>query len=269
MNELLSHVFVQNALIAGFLVSFLCSIYGTFVVQRRMSFLGDGLAHVAFGGVALGLFLQFEPFWISIPFTVIVALALTYLKENSSLEIDTAIGIFFAVSVALGILFIFLNKHYVSDAFSYLFGSILLVSDKDLIYSGFFAFITLIIVIFWWERWTYSTFDIELAKVDRINVAFDNYLLSVLIAVTIVISIKLVGILLVASYLVIPAATAKLISKTFSQMTIFSIFFGVLSSELGILLSIIFDLPSGAFIVLFQATIFTLIIFIKVLFKTD
>ncbi|MFN3781615.1 MAG: metal ABC transporter permease, partial [Candidatus Kapaibacteriota bacterium] len=103
MTELLLHEFVQNALIAGLIVSFLCSSFGVFVVQRRMSFLGDGLAHVAFGGVALGLLLQFEPFCISIPFTVIIAIALTYLKENSTLEIDTAIGIFFAISVALGI----------------------------------------------------------------------------------------------------------------------------------------------------------------------
>ncbi len=267
MTELLLHSFAQNAFIAGLIVSLLCSSYGVFVVQRRMSFLGDGLAHVAFGGVALGLLLQFEPFWVSIPFTIIVAIALTYLKENSSLEVDTAIGIFFAVSVALGILFISINKRYVSDAFSYLFGSILLVSKNDLLYSFVFLLITLVIFLFWWERWTYSTFDYELAKVDKINVEFDNYLLSVLIAITIVISIKLVGILLVASYLVVPAATAKLISKTFSQMTIFSLIFGVISSEVGIFLSIIFDLPTGAFIVLFQASFFCLILILKYLFK--
>ncbi|MEJ5286682.1 MAG: Zinc ABC transporter, permease protein ZnuB [Candidatus Kapaibacterium sp.] len=261
MFELLKSSFAINALLAGLVVGFLGSFYGTFIVQRRMSFLGDGLAHVAFGGVALGLLLQAEPFWIAIPFTIIVAVAITYLKEKTNIEIDTAIGIFFAVSVALGVLFISLNKHYISDAFSYLFGSILLVSSEDLIYSYFLAIITIAVSIFFWRRWTYATFDSELARIDNIKVDFDNYLLSILIALSIVVSVKLVGIFLVASFLVIPSATAKLVSKTFSQMTILSILLGIVSSEIGIIISILFDLPTGATIILFQSTIFTLMLF--------
>jgi zinc transport system permease protein len=260
MFEVLTHSFAINALIAGIVVGFLGAFYGNFVVQRRMSFLGDGLAHVAFGGVALGLLLQFEPFWVAVPFTIIVAVALTYLKDKTSIEIDTAIGIFFAVSVALGILFISFNKRYVSDAFSYLFGSILLVSKEDLIYLYLMGIITIVVALFFWKRWTYSSFDAELAKVDKVNLSFDNYLLSILIALTIVISVKLVGIFLIASYLVIPPATAKILSKTFTQMTLWSIMLGIVSSEIGILLSILLDLPTGATIILLQASIFTLVV---------
>jgi zinc transport system permease protein len=221
-----------------------------------MSFLGDGLAHVTFGGIALGLLLQFEPFFVALPFTLLVAIALTYLKERTTLEIDTTIGIFFAISVALGILFITLNKRYISDAFSYLFGSILLVSDKDLLISYFFGLATILLAIIFWKRWTYATFDYELAMVDRINVRFDDYLLSVLIALSIVISVKLVGIFLVASFLVIPPAAAKLLSKTFAQMTILSIILGIISSILGIIISILWDLPTGSTIILLQSIIF-------------
>lgn len=256
MFEILSHSFAIKAILAGIIVGFLGGFYGNFVVQRKMSFLGDGLAHVTFGGVALGLLLEFEPFAIAIPFTIIVAIALTYLKEKTSLEIDTAIGIFFAVSVALGVLFITLNKHYISDAFSYLFGSILLVSNLDLLISYAFGFATVIFALIFWKRWTYATFDTELAMVDRVNVQFENYILSVLIALSIVISVKLVGIFLVASFLVIPPATAKLISNTFSQMTILSIILGIVSSILGIIISIYLDFPTGSTIILLQSGIF-------------
>ncbi len=256
MIEIFSHSFTIKAILAGIIVGFLGGFYGNFVVQRKMSFLGDGLAHVTFGGVALGLLLEFEPFSIAIPFTIIVAIALTYLKEKTSLEIDTAIGIFFAVSVALGVLFIKLNKHYISDAFSFLFGSILLVSKLDLFISYAFGFVTVTFALLFWRRWTYATFDSELAMVDRINVRLDDYILSVVIALAIVISVKLVGIFLVASFLVIPSATAKLISSTFSQMTILSIILGIVSSILGIIISIYLDIPTGSTIILIQSVIF-------------
>jgi zinc transport system permease protein len=256
MDDIFLHPFVLRGIIAGVIAGFLGGYYGSFVVQRRMSFLGDGLAHVAFGGVALGLLLQFEPLWVAIPFTILVAIALTYSKEKTTLEIDTTIGIFFAVSVALGILFISLNKQYTSDAFSYLFGSILIVSIADLLLAGVFALATLLLSLFFWQRWTYASFDVELAQSDRIAVSFDNYLLSVLVALSIVISIKLVGIILVSSFLVIPSASAKLVSRTFSSMTLLGIIFGVTSSFIGVFFSVLLDLPSGSAIILTQAIIF-------------
>lgn len=256
MFEVFSHPFIQRAFVAGLIVGMLGGYYGSFIVQRRMSFLGNGLAHITFGGVALGLLLQFEPFSIAIPFTITVAILLTYLNEKTNLEIDTAIGIFFAVSVALGVLFISLSKKYTSDAFSYLFGSILLVSNSDLIFASLFAFLTFFISFFYWKRWTYASFDSELALSDHIPVSLDNYLLSVLIAIAVVISIKLVGIILVASFLIIPSATSKLISNSFGKFTLLAIFFGIFGAVAGIFFAIFFDIPSGAGIILFQALIF-------------
>lgn len=259
MIELFAMPFMIRALIAGILVAFLGSSLGTFVVQRKMSFLGDGLAHAAFGGVALGLLLGLEPLWIAIPFTLIVSIAITWLKDNTNIEQDTSIGIFFAVSVALGVVFLSLKKTYSADAYSYLFGSILSVSTADLYTSIVMVGVTILALFKYWKRWAYSTFDSELAQADRLRTKRDDLVLSALISMVIVLSIKLVGIVLIASFLVIPAATAKLVSRTFSQMTVLSIVFGLFGAIAGLFLSVVFDLPSGAVIILVQATIFTLI----------
>ena len=257
MLELLKLPFMQRALIGGALVGFLASYYGVFVVQRGLSFLGSGLAHAAFGGVALGLLLHTEPLWIAIPFTVAVAIAISWVKDRTELGSDTAVGIFFAVSMALGVVFLFLRQEYTDNAFTYLFGSILAVTSRDI---WFTLSVVLITLALWplWKRWAYATFDRELALTDRLPVKRDDYLLSVLIAVTVVVSIKVVGMVLIAAFLVIPAATARLLSKTYHQMTILSIILGVITAILGLIVSYFMDLPSGAIIILLQAVGFFL-----------
>jgi zinc transport system permease protein len=251
---------MQRALIGGVLVGFLASYYGVFVVQRGLSFLGSGLAHAAFGGVALGLLLESEPLWIAVPFTIVVAIGITWVKSKTLLGADTTIGIFFSVSMALGIVFLFMRRQYSVDAFTYLFGSILSVGFTDIIFTSLIVLLTLFFLPFW-KRWAYSSFDKELAQADRIPVLFDDYLLSVLIAVTVVVSIKLVGIVLIAAFLVIPAATARLLSKSFSRMTIVSVIIGVLSAIAGLWISYFIDIPSGAAIIILQAIIFFISLF--------
>lgn len=258
MFEILSLPFMQRALIAGIFVGFLSSYYGVFIVQRGLGFLGSGLAHAAFGGVALGVLLNQEPLWIAVPFTVIVAIGITWVKDKTNLGSDTTIGIFFSVSMALGIIFIFLKRQYTSDAFNYLFGSILSVTVIDLIFSAALVIITIILFPIW-KRWAYSSFDRELAQADRIPVQSDDYLLSVLIAVTIVVSIKVVGIVLIAAFLVIPPATSRLINKSFSKMTFTSIVIGIFTALFGLWISYYLDVPSGATIILVQAVIFFII----------
>lgn len=246
---------MQRALIGGVLVGFLASYYGVFVVQRGLSFLGSGLAHAAFGGIALGLLLKSEPLWFAVPFTIFVSIGITWVRNQTDLGSDTAVGIFFSVSMALGIIFLFLRKEYSSDAFTYLFGSILAITRTDLCMMAFVALITLFTYPLW-RRWAYASFDRELAEIDRLPVVRDDYLLSILIAVTVVVAIKVVGIVLIAAFLVIPAATAKLVSRTFRTMTIISIIVGVSSALVGLWISYYLDVPSGATIILFQAVLF-------------
>jgi len=263
MFEIITQTFFINAFLVTILIGFVASYYGVFIVQRQMSFLGSGLAHSAFGGVALGILLGTQPLLVAVPFTILIALLIAYFKEKTSLSNDTLIGIFFSTAVALGIIFLSLKSSYTTDAFTYLFGSILSVNSTDIIASIILFIFTIIIYFAFWSRWAYSTFDVELATVDKLPVKFDNYILSVAVALTIVISIKVIGIILISAYIVLPASIARLISKTFYQMTIASIIIGILTGLIGLFISIFVDLPSGAVIVLLQSIIFLSVFIFK------
>jgi zinc transport system permease protein len=255
MLEALEYPFMQRALIAGLMVAFLASYYGVFVVQRGLSFLGNGLAHAAFGGVALGLLLRREPLLVAVPFTVFISFAITWVRQRTTLASDTVIGIFFAVSMAAGIIFLAMQEDYTADAFSYLFGSILAITETDLWVTGFVVLLAILAQPLW-GRWAYATFDRELAMADRVPVVLDEYLLSMLLSVTIVVSVKVVGIVLISAFLVIPAAAARLLAHKFSTMTWLSVVFGLVSTIAGLWGSYLLDVPSGATIVLIQAAIF-------------
>lgn len=255
MSEILSLPFMQRALIGGALVGFLASYYGVFIVQRGLSFLGSGLAHAAFGGVALGLLLHTQPLWVALPFTVLVAIGISWVKNRTELSSDTAVGIFFSVSMALGIVFLFLRREYTADAFTYLFGSILAVTQTDIWIT--LAMVMVVFVTFpLWSRWAYTSFDRELAQTDRLPVIRDDYILSVLIAITIVVAIKVVGIVLIAAFLVIPAATARILSRSFRMMTLVSVAIGVATALVGLVVSYYINIPSGATIILIQSLLF-------------
>lgn len=247
--------FMQRALAAGLLIGATTSYYGVFVVQRGLAFLGDGLAHAALGGVALALLLNQQPLWIALPFTVAVALGITWVTERTRLGGDTTIGVFFALSMALGIIFLSLKQGYAADAITYMFGSILAVSRADLWAAGAVGLLTLA-VLPRWGAWAYASFDRESARADGLPVRRDDYLLSTLIAVAIVVSAKVVGIVLLSSFLVIPAAAARLVVRRFSTLTLLAVACGLGSVLAGLALSYCFDLPSGATIVLVQTLVF-------------
>lgn len=254
--------FMQRALIAGVFTALAAGYYGAFVVQRGLSFLGDGLAHAAFGGVALALLLGQEPLYVAIPFTIVVAILITFVRDRTGLQTDTVIGVFFALSMALGILFISRIPTYTTDAFSYLFGSILAVRQADVIASiVVFSFAAVSTPL--WSLWAYATFDRETALADRIPVKVHDYILSVLIALTIVVSAKVVGIVLTSAFLVIPAATARVLSRRFSVMTLASMVIGAVSVAIGLWLSYVIDAPSGATIVLVETSLFVLALFVS------
>jgi len=253
--EALRMPFVQHALIAGVLIALVAGYLGVFVVQRGMSFLGDGLAHAAFGGVALGLLLSVNPLYIAAPFTLLAAFGIMWVREKTSLGSDTAIGVFFALSVALGIIFLSFRQQYTADAFSYLFGTILFISSSDLAVAALLALMAAGSAKLW-PHWASATFDREIAQTDGIKASRDDYLLVGLIAVTVVVAVKLVGIVLIASFLVIPAASARLLSRTFSQMTVLSMGIAVLCAVAGLLLSIVLNLPSGATMILMMSAVF-------------
>lgn len=255
MWHALDQSFMQRALAAGLLMALLGGYLGPFVVQRGLAFLGDGLAHAAFGGVALAFLLNTEPLWIAIPFTVAVAAAITWVRDRTRLGADTAVGIFFSVSVALGVIFLSRKAGYTADAFTVLFGSILAVGAADL-WAAALTLAVALAALPVWGRWALASFDRELARADRLAVRRDDYLLNILIAVVVVAGVKLVGIVLVTAFLVIPAATARLASRTLAAMTVLAVADGIASVLAGLWVSYRLDVPSGATVILAQATLF-------------
>ena len=253
--ELLSLPFMQRALIAGVLLGCLASYLGAFIVQRGLGFLGDGLAHAAFGGVALGLLLRTEPLVVAVPFTVLVALAINWVKERARLTGDTAIGVFFATSVALGIVFLSLKTDYTVDAFTYIFGSILAVTAAD-VWCAVILALSAVLTLPRWARWAYASFDRDLAITDGVPVRSDDYVLSAYTALTVVLAVKILGIVLVAAFLIIPAATARIHAASFRGLCWRAVAIGALSSILGLLVSYFANTPSGATIVLLQSALF-------------
>lgn len=255
MLDLLQSPFMQRAFAGGILIAIIASFYGPFIVQRQLAFLGSGLAHAAFGGIALGLLLGIEPLWVAIPFTVAVAAGIVWVRARTGLAADTTVGIFFSLAMALGVIFVFLRQANATDAFTYLFGSILALEQRD-IYLCLAVLLVNLAALPLWGRWAYATFDRNLARVDGHPVLRDEYLLSMAVAVVTVISIKIVGILLMSAFLVIPAASARLLTRRFVHMMLLTLALNVAGVVAGLMASMYTDLPSGATIILVQAALF-------------
>jgi ABC-type Mn2+/Zn2+ transport system permease subunit len=256
--DILEYAFMQRALIAAVLVGMVCSVIGTYVVLKKLAFIGAGISHSAFGGVALGYLLGVSPVGIAIPFSLATAMAIGWVSRKGKLSEDTAIGIFFAGTMALGVLFIGLKEGYNVDLFGYLFGSILSVSSSDIwvILGLGLGIIGVVLLLF--KEFFFMSFDEEMAAVSGLPVGRLYFLLLGLMALTVIVSIKLVGIILVEALLVIPAAAALQLTRNFVRMMLISVLFGVVSGVVGLFLSYWWNLASGATIVLTAAAIFSL-----------
>jgi len=254
--DILQYGFMQRALLAGVLVGALCSMIGVYIVLKKMAFIGSGIAHSAFGGVALGYLLGLDPIAVAIPFSVATALAIGVVARRGRVSEDTSIGIFFVSTMALGILLIGLRTGYNVDLFGFLFGSILSVTNLDLWLIVILGLCVAGTVFLLFKEFFFLSFDEEMAAVNGLPVRTLYFLLLSLIAVTIVVSIKIVGIVLVSAILVIPAAAAFQLTRSFRTMMVLSVALGVASSLAGLFLSYGLNLASGATIVLTSAVIF-------------
>ena len=263
LAEPLSLDFMQRAMIAGTLVGGLCAMIGVFVVQRGLSFLGDGLAHAAFGGIALGLLLGVgsdHVTWVALPFTVLVALGIGWVLRRGGMRGDVATGVFFAVSFALGVLFLGLRR---SDAQpvnieSMLFGSILAISPADLGVIAAVSAVTFALMLITWSRLAYATFDPELAALSGVPVKRLDSMLLALTAVVIVVAVKTVGVALVSSFVVIPAATARMLGRSLGRVALWAVALGMGGAIVGLMVSYHLNVASGATIILTLASAFGL-----------
>lgn len=256
MIDFLSYGFIQRAMITGFFIAVLCSFLGFFLVLRRLSLIGDGLAHVAFGSVAVALFLKTFTLYVSIPVVMLSSLGILKLIEKAKLHGDAAIGIVSSLGIATGILLASLAGGFNIDLFSYLFGNILAISYEEMILSILLSGVVLLFIIFFYHDLVSVTFDEESAKAAGVKTRRINTLLFLLTAVTVVLTMKAVGIMLTSALLILPAVTSLQISKGFKASLLISSLVGVLSVIGGIFISFGLNLPTGATIVLFNFFIF-------------
>ncbi|MDW8003117.1 MAG: metal ABC transporter permease [Deltaproteobacteria bacterium] len=250
MIELLKEPFVLKAILCGVLISIPLSGLGLFLVLRRLSLIGDGLAHVSFGGVSLGILLGKSPLYFAIPVCVLASIGILKVKKVAKISPDAAIGIISSFGIASGIAISASKGGFNLEILNYLFGSILSINDRDLLVSLIFSSFFLSYVVLFYNDLVSTTFDDELAYAEGINVERINTILSIFTALTVVQAIKMIGILLVTSLLIMPPVTALQLSRGFKSTLLFSMIFGASSVVLGVGLSLIVDLPSGSSIVL-------------------
>jgi zinc transport system permease protein len=254
--EILEFSFMQRALTAGVAVAVICSIIGLFLVLRRHSLFGDALSHMAFGGIAIGMYTNIYPMWTAFIVSILAALGITKLRQSTNIPPDSAVAVLLSSGLALGVVLVSLSNGFSIDLFSFLFGSILLVSVEDTLMILAIAVTVLSIMLILYRKLMYITFDEEQAKVSGLQVTKLNYLFVVLAGVTVIASMRLVGILLISSLIVIPTITAMMFGKGFRKTTLISVSLSVFSVVTGILISYILNLAPGGTIVLVSIGIF-------------
>ncbi len=257
MFEFLAIPLFQRALVCGALLSALLAILGVLVTARGLAYLGDGLSHAAFGGIALGMFLGLSsPLSIAIPFTAASAVGIGALRRKGGLRSDVAMAALFAVCFAVGIVLLRKAKRTQTtfDPESLLFGNILLVGEDDLWVIVGIAAVTAVFLGFTWTRMAYATFDEELARLSGIHVGWLESALLAILAAVVVAAIRLAGVVLVSAFLVIPAATGRIIGRSLAGVAGWAMLAGIVGVAGGFFVGHAFDWPQGAAIVLVLAT---------------
>jgi zinc transport system permease protein len=251
MPAFLTYGFIQRAFLAGVFIAVACAVLGLFLILRKDAMIGHGLSHIAFAGVALGLFLNVLPLAAALVVAVAAAVAIIKLKDRAGLHGDTAIGIFSSLGLAVGILLASLARGFNVELMSYLFGDILAIEPLEVVLTVALAAAVLVTVRLNYARLLYMTFDRESARAAGVKVGRLDMLLMVLTAVTIVLGMKVVGILLVAALIVIPAAAGLQVASSFRAAVRASTAVAVVSVGAGLGLSLALNIPASAAIVIF------------------
>lgn len=247
--ELLQYTFFQHALLGALLASIACGVIGTYIVTRRLVFISGGITHSSFGGVGLGMYLGINPLVAASLFAMMSAVGVEWLGKRKDIREDSAIAVFWAFGMAVGIIFSFLTPGYHTELSTYLFGNILAISTADLWFLGAVGLLSVLFFAIFMRPILYIAFDREFARSQHLPVAFIEYMLMLLISLTIVACLRMVGIVLAISLLTLPQMTANLFTRSFGKMIGLSIVAGLLSCTGGLLVSYWVNVPSGATII--------------------
>lgn len=254
--DLLQYTFIQHALIGSLLASIACGLVGTYIVTRRLVFISGGLTHASFGGIGLGLYTGVPPILAAAVFAVLSAFGVEWLSKRKEMREDSAIAVFWALGMAVGVMFTFLSPGFAPDLSAYLFGNILTITRGDLLLLGCVAGVLAVFFTLFRHPIVYVAFDREFARSQGLRVQLLEYVLMMFIALTIVACLRMVGIVLVISLLTIPQMTANLFSQRFAGIIWLSIGIGYLSCLGGLYLSFRENIPSGASIIFFSIVIY-------------
>jgi zinc transport system permease protein len=265
--EILQYSFMQRALLSGVIVAVTCSVVGLFLVLRKQSLFGDALSHAAFGGIAVGLFTNTYPIWTALVVSVLASLGVTKLRQSTKIPPDAAIAVMMSSGLAMGIVLIGLAGGFSLDLESFLFGSILLVSMQDQVMILLLSTVVLAIIFKFYKQLMYITFNEDQARVSGINVTRLNYLFIGLASLAVIASLRLVGVLLISSLVVIPNMTAMMFGKGFKKTALISIIIAVSSVIGGIVISYVMNLAPGGTIVIMSIAILLGIIGTKSILK--
>jgi ABC-type Mn2+/Zn2+ transport system permease subunit len=261
MFDLLAYDFMQRSLLAAAMVGGLCSIIGVFVVLRGLAFVGAGTSHAAFAGVALGYLMGWPPLLPAILFGLATVWITGWVEERGRMKLDVSIGILYTTTMALGILFIGLMKTYNAEVYGYLFGSVLSVTTEELRIIGALSVLVLGLLLLFAKELYFIAFDQEMAEASGVPARQMFFLLLTLVALTVVVSLKIVGAILVFAMILIPASTAYQFTHSLVALTLYSAIIGTMTSVVGVAMSALWDVPSGPAIVLLATSLFFISVF--------
>lgn len=260
--EMMQYTFIQRAILVGTLVSLCAALLGVSLVLKRYAMIGDGLSHVGFGVLTIAVAIGWSPLYVSIPIVIIAAIILLKIGNNKKIQSDSAIAIIASSSLAIGVAVTSATTGMNTDVWNYMFGSILAMSQSDVILSVIVSIIVGILFVIYYRKLFAVTFDEKFAKASGLNVTWYTNLIAILTAVVIVVGMRMMGTMLISSIIIFPALTSMRIFKTFKQVVISSGIISVIAFLIGIYLSYIYNISTGAMIVivnLFLFIVFTLI----------
>ncbi len=267
LEAILTYNFMQNALFAALLSSVVCGLIGTIIIEKKLVMMSGGIAHTSFGGIGLGYFLGFEPIIGALIFSAISSITLATIKRKTDTNTDTFIGILWSIGMAIGIIFIALTPGYPPDVTSYLFGDILTVTNSDIIMMLILVGIVTFTIFSFFNYWKAYLFDETFSFVIGLKTALMEYLMFLLIGLTVVVLIKVVGLILVIALLTAPPAIARMFTYNLKKMMALSVLLGGLFGIFGLWLSYEFNIASGATIILLAGVSYFVTIFIKSYFE--
>lgn len=254
--RLLGYQFFQYALLGGTIAALACAWIGLFLILRKEAMIGDGIAHTAFGGIALGLFLGVNPILTALLVSIVAVLSISYMRKKGFAESDSAIAVMLALGFSTGLIIISLAGGFNVELFSYLFGSILTIDQMDLLIVSILGITTILFLGVFYKELLSITFDEEDSRLMGVPVKSLSIAFNLLVAITIVLSIKVIGIILVVALLVLPGLSALQLNLSFKRTVILAIAFGILSMITGILLSAIYNVATSGVIVFTAAAFF-------------